>query len=35
VGDPWLGLGDAGGALLAVTVMAVVATALAARRSAL
>jgi ABC-2 type transport system permease protein len=35
VRDPWLGLGDAGGSLLAVTVMAVVATALAARRSAL
>lgn len=33
--EPWLGIGDAGGQLLAVTVLAVVATGLAARRTAL
>ena len=33
--DPWLGLGSAGGALLAVGVLAVAATAVAVRRSAL
>jgi ABC-2 type transport system permease protein len=33
--EPWLGIGDASGALLATAAVAVVATALAARRSAL
>ena len=33
--EPWLGLGDATGSLVAVSVMAVVATALAGRRTAL
>lgn len=33
--EPWLGIGDAGGQMLVVTVLAVVATALAARRTAL
>jgi ABC-2 type transport system permease protein len=33
--EPWLGIGNASGALLATTAIAVVATALAARRSAL
>ncbi|GAA4670004.1 ABC transporter permease [Nocardioides nanhaiensis] len=33
--EPWLGIGDAGGQLLVVTVLAVGATALAARRTAL
>ncbi len=35
VREPWLGLGDANGSLVAVTAIAVVATALAARRTAL
>jgi ABC-2 type transport system permease protein len=35
VREPWLGLGDANGALIATAVIAVVATALAARRTAL
>jgi ABC-2 type transport system permease protein len=35
VREPWLGVGDANGALLVTVVVAVVATALAARRSAL
>lgn len=35
VREPWLGIGDGTGPLVAVTVMAVVATALAARRTAL
>jgi len=35
VRSPWLGLGDAGGSLLVVAALAVVATALAARRTAL
>ena len=33
--EPWLGIGNAGGALLTTLVIGVVATALAARRSAL
>ena len=33
--EPWLGIGNATGALLATAAIAVVATALAARRSAL
>ena len=33
--EPWLGIGNASGALLATTAIAVVATALAARRTAL
>jgi ABC-2 type transport system permease protein len=33
--EPWLGIGEAAGALVAVTVLAIVATALAARRTAL
>ena len=33
--EPWLGIGDGTGPLLVVTVIAVVATALAARRTAL
>jgi ABC-2 type transport system permease protein len=35
VREPWLGLGDAGGSLLVVAALAVVATGLAARRTAL
>lgn len=35
VREPWLGIGDAGGSLLAVVAFAVVATGLAARRTAL
>jgi ABC-2 type transport system permease protein len=35
VRDPWLGIGPANGALIAVAAMAVVATVIAARRAAL